>query len=276
MAETDFVMVDETNPEPKPEMHKVIYVVDKSGSMSGKGGAQMLANGIRGLKEKAAPDKTTLVDVVYFSFDAVKVMQGTDLAEIDDSLLAGLVRMYTPGGGTAYIDSLAAEIKTLMADADLHDGKPAWKTAMIYIITDGLDNQSKISREELRRLIGKAENYFIIPVLVGGGAADAMGAGADIGIPKGRNLQYTESATGSRAAYDAAAALAVRVQESWDDENAGPVFRSAAFTDEERCASQQPDSFEAPASSKRSMDQIAESDEEEASAGPRYRSAAVA
>ena len=261
----EFAMVDEAD----PEVHKVVYLVDMSFSMLGKSGAQMLANGIRGLKEKAAPDKTTLVDVVYFAFDAVKVLQGKDLAKLDDPLLSGLVRMYKPSGGTAYMDSLAAEIKTLMADAELHDRKPAWKTAMIYIITDGLDNQSKISREELRCLIGEAENYSVLPVLIGGGAADAMGDGASIGIPKERNLQYLESASGFKAAYDAAASLATRVQEAWALEGM-PIYRSAAFTDEERMASQQPDSFEAPASSKRSLEQIAESqDEEEA---PVYRS----
>jgi VWFA-related protein len=72
----------------------------------------------------------------------------------DTSLLAAGVRKLRPGGGTAMFDAVYESSKTKLLDAKSPKG-PTRRA--IILLTDGEDNQSRVSREEAIEMAQRAE-----------------------------------------------------------------------------------------------------------------------
>merc|ERR1712098_539403 len=102
----------------------------------------------------------------------------------------GTAQEVAPRGGTALVDAIFKAIKDVEARSP--DGHPTSKRT-IFIITDGLDNQSKRTSDELHALI-KAKRALENPYLVQflGTNQDAIKTAATYGIDEGTALTYNK------------------------------------------------------------------------------------
>merc|ERR1712098_335194 len=103
----------------------------------------------------------------------------------------GTAQEVAPRGGTALVDAIFKAIEDVEARSP--DGHPTSKRT-IFIITDGLDNQSKRTSDELNALIKAKralENPYLIQFL--GTNQDAIKTAAKYGIDKGTALTYNKA-----------------------------------------------------------------------------------
>ena len=204
---------------------ELVFVLDKSGSMSGLekdtiGGFNSM------LKKQREEEGDVVISTVLFD-DRMQVLHDrTDLGSISDLT----DRDYQVGGCTALLDALGRSIKHIskVQKSLPEDERPA-KT-MFIITTDGQENSShEYSYERIRKMVEKKQEKKQWEFLFLGANMDAISAAADIGIKAGRASNFVCDAKGTAVNYAALSKAVSRVRKAapecvgsalcdWDEE----------------------------------------------------------
>ena len=185
--------------EKREDLTELVFILDRSGSMSGLEGDTI--GGFNSLVEKQKQQRgKCLVTTVLFDSRVVTLH---DRVELQD--LRPMTREdYCVGGCTALLDALGGTIRHI---ANIHryarpEDVPA-RTSFV-IMTDGLENASRcFGSDEVKRMIRHEKEKYGWEFLFLAANIDAVETAERIGIQRDRAVNYHPDELGVRAAYKA-------------------------------------------------------------------------
>jgi uncharacterized protein YegL len=182
----------------RPELTELVFILDRSGSMSGL--EQDTIGGFNSMIEKQKKeDGLAFVSTVLFS-DASKVLH--DRVEVRE--VAPLTeRDYVVGGCTALLDAIGGAIHHI---GNVHKyARPEDRPAhtMFIITTDGMENASRYySSDKVKAMIRRQEEKYGWEFLFVAANIDAVETAEHIGIRRERAANYTADREGTERLYD--------------------------------------------------------------------------
>ena len=190
--------MDQQN-EKREDLTELVFILDRSGSMSGLEGDTI--GGFNSLVEKQKQQRgKCLVTTVLFDSRVVTLH---DRVELQD--LRPMTREdYCVGGCTALLDALGGTIRHI---ANIHryarpEDVPA-RTSFV-IMTDGLENASRcFGSDEVKRMIRHEKEKYGWEFLFLAANIDAVETAERIGIQRDRAVNYHPDELGIRTAYKA-------------------------------------------------------------------------
>ncbi len=204
----------------KNNITELVFILDRSGSMSGLesdtiGGFNSMLR-----KQKQAPGQAYVTTVLFDTrfdriHDRVRLEEVPELTDRD----------YLPGGCTALLDAVGDTIRHI---ANIHryarpEDVPE-KTAFV-IMTDGMENASRrFSLEQVKRLIEHEREKYGWEFLFLGANIDAVETAGHMGIRPDRATNFNPDDVGMELSFRAVARAVSAVQcraqldESWSDE----------------------------------------------------------
>lgn len=203
----------------KKNLTELVFVIDKSGSMSGLekdtiGGFNSMLN-----KQRDEEGEVAITTVLFD--DKMQVLHDrADLAKV-----ANLTNKdYQVGGCTALLDALGRTIKHInKVQKSLPEDECPDRT-MFIITTDGQENSShEYSYEKIRKMIEKKREKKQWEFLFLGANMDAISAAADIGIQAGRAVRYCCDSVGTAVNYRSLSKAISKYREC-DDEHLADVL----------------------------------------------------
>ena len=188
----------------KKEVMDVVFLLDRSGSMSG-----FEDDTIGGYNSylKKIKDNDARVTTILFDHEYNMITNRVDIKDVKklDN------KTYYTRGNTALLDAIGKAINFM--------DKSNPKKVLFVITTDGYENSSKeYTKEKIKELIlGHSDWEFIYL----GADIDSYREAASIGISKDRTSNYTKSRKGIRKLYDTLGEVACdyaatsRISSSW-------------------------------------------------------------
>ena len=207
--------------EKREDLTELVFILDRSGSMSGLEGDTI--GGFNSLVEKQKQQRgKCLVTTVLFDSRVVTLH---DRVELQD--LRPMTREdYCVGGCTALLDALGGTIRHI---ANIHryarpEDVPA-RTSFV-IMTDGLENASRcFGSDEVKRMIRHEKEKYGWEFLFLAANIDAVETAERIGIQRDRAVNYHPDELGIRTAYKAVSdavsarrACAAPLSADWSEE----------------------------------------------------------
>ena len=196
----------------KKDLTRMIFVLDKSGSMSGL--EKDTIGGFNSLIEKQRKESgEARVTTVLFNDRVAFVHDNADIKDVP--LLTS--KEYYVCGCTAMLDAIGSVIKKAEADdATTSENEKAEKTVVI-ITTDGMENASRhYSDREVKQMIKKEEEKYGWEFLFLAANIDAVETAERYGIRRERAANYNATKEGTDAMY-ACMSMAVESIRSADD-----------------------------------------------------------
>lgn len=200
---------------------EIVFVIDKSGSMSHLAGDTI--GGFNGFitGQKALDGKATLTTVLFDTRWKI-LHDGVDIHEVKPMTNSD----YIACGGTAMLDAIGEIINRVQ---DRHDGLGAEKPEkVIFVITtDGEENSSrKFNKSQIEKMIKHQTNGHGWEFMFLGANMDSVKEAASIGISYDRAVTYDYSSIGTKAVYDTitTAACSVRCDALADDFNLSSAY----------------------------------------------------
>ena len=187
------------NEEKRENLTELVFILDRSGSMSGLeedtiGGFNSVIE-----KQKRQSGKCLVTTVLFDS----RVQTLHDRVELHE--LRPMTRKdYCVGGSTALLDALGGTIRHI---ANIHryarpEDVPA-RTSFV-IMTDGMENASRVfGGEEVRRMIRHEKEKYGWEFLYLAANIDAVETAERMGICQNRAVNYHPDGQGVQMAYDA-------------------------------------------------------------------------
>ena len=175
---------------------EIVFIIDKSGSMSKLAGDTI--GGFNGFIEsqKALDGKATLTTVL-FDTSYRTLHDGVDLREVKSMTSSD----YTAGGGTAMLDAIGDTINKVQ---DRHDelGEEKPENVLFVITTDGEENSSrKFTKSQIEKMIKHQTNGHGWKFMFLGANMDAVKEATSIGISSDYATNYTYTSKGVCDAY---------------------------------------------------------------------------
>ena len=166
----------------------VIFILDKSGSMSGS--EENTISSFNEYLEREKKNKfSTTITTVLFSDSYYYLHNNVNIKDVNPITSHD----YYVGGCTALYDTLGNVISDV--------GKRETDKVLFIIITDGYENASKeYSNENIKKLIKKHKDWQFIYI---GADIDSYAAGSSIGIRRENIANYVKDKTGSKALFRA-------------------------------------------------------------------------
>ena len=187
------------NEEKREDLTELVFILDRSGSMSGLeedtiGGFNSVIE-----KQKRQSGKCLVTTVLFDS----RVQTLHDRVELQE-LRPMTQEDYSVGGCTALLDALGGTIRHI---ANIHryarpEDVPA-RTSFV-IMTDGLENASRVfGSEQVKRMIRHEKEKYGWEFLFLAANIDAVETAERMGIQRDRAVNYHPDEKGIRMAYDA-------------------------------------------------------------------------
>ena len=182
---------------------EIIFVIDKSGSMSNLVGDTI--GGFNGFIEsqKAIEGKATLTTVLFDGSWRI-LHNGVDLHEVKPMTTSD----YVASGMTAMLDAIGETINRVQ---DRHDelGKEKPENVLFVITTDGEENSShKFTKSQIEKMIKHQTNGHGWTFMFLGANMDAVKEAVSIGISSSHAEGYNYTAKGVRSVYDTMSCVA--------------------------------------------------------------------
>jgi uncharacterized protein YegL len=169
---------------------KIVFVVDRSGSMSSI--AKDMEGGFRSFIEDQKKNNFGQCDVSLYQFDTEY-----DVVFENKDIQSEFKYTLVPRGSTAMNDAIGKTINTVgetlskMNEADRPD------RVLFVIVTDGEENASKeFTTKQVKELIDRQSNEYNWTFTYLGANQNAWAVGAAIGISKDAVLNYAANAKG--------------------------------------------------------------------------------
>ena len=192
----------------KKNLTEMVFILDRSGSMSGLEGDTI--GGFNSMIERQKQEAgEALVSTVLFDNESTVIHDRVDLRKIEPMT----DRQYRVGGCTALIDALGGAIHHI---GNVHkyareEDRP--EHTVFVITTDGMENAShRYTSEEVKRMVRRQEEKYGWEFLFLGANIDAVETAAHYGIRHDRAVNYHSDAQGTALNYAAVGAAVARVR----------------------------------------------------------------
>ena len=189
---------------PQNENLDIIFLIDRSGSMSGS--EEDTIGGFNSYIERERKKGfNTKVTTVFFDDQYEMLYKRKDINEVSELT----DKEYWVRGMTALYDAIGKTINQLSHEID--------NTVLFVIMTDGMENDShEYSKEHVTNLINNHNWEFIFI----GADIDSYAEARNIGIKKSRVANYEKSERGIGKVYDAIENLTCYMRADVDLDNA--------------------------------------------------------
>ena len=180
-------------------LSELVFILDRSGSMSGLEGDTI--GGFNSLieKQKKEPGKCWVTTVLFDSraetlHDRVELQEIRPMTEKD----------YVVGGCTALLDALGDAIRHIAAIHRYARKEDRPDSTTFVIMTDGMENASRFyGSDEVKRMIRHEKEKYGWEFLFLAANIDAVETAARMGIRPDRAVNYRADGRGTRVAYEA-------------------------------------------------------------------------
>lgn len=181
----------------KNKKMELVFILDKSGSMSGLESDTI--GGFNSLLEKQKNGKgDVFVTTVLFNDDYQLLHDHVSIHEVSPLTSDN----YFVGGTTALLDAIGKTVHDLISLQKRRGRKHAAKKVLIVIITDGLENSSReYSYRKIKELISTEQEKYGWEFLFLGANIDAAKVAGDVGIRKERATNYHADSKGTSLNY---------------------------------------------------------------------------
>ena len=182
----------------KKGMTEMVFVIDRSGSMTGLeddtiGGFNST---IKKQKEEEGEAKVTTIlfddryEVLHDRFDIGQIKAMTS-------------KEYYTRGSTALLDALGRSIhKTINVQKNLPEDERA-ENVVFVVITDGYENSSReFSYRDIKKLVKREQEKYGWEFLFLGANIDAVAEGGRMGFRSDRSVRYMHDEIGTGLAYE--------------------------------------------------------------------------
>lgn len=198
----------------KKNFIELVFILDRSGSMSGLeadtiGGFNAMIEKQKKAEEKALVSTVLFDNVSEVIHDRVNIM---DIRPMTD-------RDYTVGGCTALLDAIGGAIHHIGNVHKYARQEDVPEHTMFVIITDGMENASRFYRSErVKQMIERQKERYGWEFLFLGANIDAVETAGRFGIGADRAVNYHSDRRGTRLNYEvlSEAISAVRCSASLD------------------------------------------------------------
>lgn len=204
---------------------EIIFVIDKSGSMSHLAGDTI--GGFNGFIEsqKALEGKATLTTVLFDTTWKI-LHDGVDIHEVKTMTSSD----YIAGGGTAMLDAIGEIINRVQ---DRHDelGEEKPEEVLFVITTDGEENSSRsFNKSKIEKMIKHQTNGHGWKFMFLGANMDAVKEAESIGISKDWSTNYVYDSKGICDTFTtmSCTASAIRSSAITDDFNVETLYNTVA------------------------------------------------
>ena len=182
----------------KNDITELVFILDRSGSMTG-----LEADTIGGFnamleKQKAQPGRA-YVSTVLFDHESRVLHDRLPLDRIQPLTKAD----YTVRGSTALLDALGSTIRHIARIHKYARPEDVPAHTVFVITTDGMENAShRYTADQVRALIQHEKEKYGWEFLFLGANIDAVGTASRFGIGADRAVNYRADAQGTRVIYD--------------------------------------------------------------------------
>ncbi len=183
----------------KTNITELVFILDKSGSMSGLESDTIGGYNAMLRKQQAEPCEAIVTTVLFddnyeLLHDRINIKGIRPITEKD----------YFVGGSTALLDAIGKTIhKTANAQRHTSEEQRADKV-MFVITTDGMENASReYSSEKIKKMIEVEKEKYGWEFIFLGANIDAVSTAAKFGISAERAANYNSDAEGTRLNYEA-------------------------------------------------------------------------
>ena len=192
-------VINETEKKTGSGITELVFILDKSGSMSG-----LEADTIGGFnsmiaKQRKEPGKV-YVSTVLFSDSSTVVHDRADISEIRDMT----ENDYTPCGCTALLDAIGDSVKHIRNIHRYARPEDVPEHTMFIITTDGMENAShRYDYDKVKKLIEKRKEKNGWEFLFIGANIDAVSVASKVGISRERTANYRADSRGTKKVFEA-------------------------------------------------------------------------
>ena len=181
----------------KKGLCEVVYILDRSGSMSGLESDTI--GGFNAMIERQRKElDEAYISVVLFNSDSEVIYDRVPIAKIEPMT----DRQYTVGGCTALIDAIGGAVKHISNVHKYAREEDRPEKTIFVITTDGLENASRrFSSSEVKKLVEqkKTEGWEFLFL---GANIDAVETAQRFGIGRDRSVNYNCDSAGTRLNYE--------------------------------------------------------------------------
>lgn len=170
-------------------INEIVMLCDKSGSMRGK--EEMTIDGINTTineLKNSENNKNIKFSLKFFNSSEESKIHSTDINNVTEFKVEDI----KPRGSTAILDIIGNTIYYYIEKKKKNNN--AYNNCLIYVITDGLENASKIyNYNTLKQFIYIAETNYNIKILYLAANQDAIFEASKLGISNNRALNFNEN-----------------------------------------------------------------------------------
>ncbi len=187
---------------------EMIFILDKSGSMSGLEGDTVGGfNSMIGKQKET--DGRALVTTVLFDTDFSTLHDRVDLSDVPQMTK----RDYVPGGCTALYDAVGCTVNRISDIRRYLRPEDVPSKTVVIITTDGYENSSReFGREDVKRLISRKREEGWEFIFLGANI-DAETTAVSLGISRSRAAKYKADAAGTAVNFEAMSDVLCSVRE---------------------------------------------------------------
>ena len=182
----------------KKNLTEMVFILDKSGSMSGLEADTI--GGFNGMIEKQKKEEgEALVSVVLFSNESRVIYDRVDLQKVEPMT----DKQYYVGGCTALIDAIGGAIHHI---GNVHkyareEDRP--EHTVFVITTDGMENAShRYTSDEVKSMVRRQKEKYGWEFLFLGANIDAVETAAHFGISEDRAVTFHSDHIGQSLNYE--------------------------------------------------------------------------
>ena len=182
----------------KKTLTEIVYVLDRSGSMSG-----LEADTIGGfnsmIKKQKDTEESAYISTVLFD-DRSKVIHDRVPIEKVDEITS---KEYFVRGTTALLDAVGGAIRHIVNIHKYARKEDRPNKTIFVIITDGMENASRYyNYEQVKRMIEKEKNKYGWEFIFIGANIDACAEAERFGIRRERAVNYMHDNIGTKLIYE--------------------------------------------------------------------------
>ncbi len=183
----------------KKDLTELVFILDKSGSMSGL--ETDTIGGFNSLLEKQKKEKgDAFITTVLFDNNYEVLHDREDIRQVNPIT----EKEYFVAGSTALLDALGRTINRIgKAMSETHEQNRPSKV-MFVIITDGYENASReFKYSQIKRMIENQKSKYAWEFIFLGANIDAIATAAQFGIREDKAVNYNADTDGMRFSYSA-------------------------------------------------------------------------
>lgn len=181
----------------KTNITELVFILDKSGSMSGLESDTI--GGYNAMLRKQQEERgKARITTVLFSNDSEILHDQTDIMAIKPMTK----RQYQVGGSTALLDAVGMAINKIGNSQKYAKEEQRADKVMVVITTDGMENSShEYTYEKIRRMIERQKNKYGWEFIFLGADIEAVAAAAKLGINHDRAVNFNSDSEGTQLNY---------------------------------------------------------------------------